>query len=148
MAFHGPLPKPADQRRNRNPKVVPTTDLAASGPKGPVPRPPKHLGPIAREWWRKAWRLPQACAWVGGGFESTVERRAELEEQWRDDPSTNICRELLQLDDRLGLSPRAMASLRWRVVPDVDEEPTVGPAKAGSSVRRLRAVDPGAVERA
>lgn len=33
----------------------------------------------------------------------------------------NICREMREIDDRLGLTPKAMAQLRWKVVEDEHE---------------------------
>lgn len=53
-----------------------------------------------------------------------------------------IEREMRELDDRLGLSPKAMAALRWTIAPD-----QVADAREArtASTRRLVAVDPGAV---
>lgn len=48
-----------------------------------------------------------------------------------------ILKEMRELDDRLGLTPRARAQLRWSIEDDTAEEPTATP----SNVRRLKAVD-------
>lgn len=51
---------------------------------------------------------------------------------------TTILREMREIDDRLGLSPKGLAALRWRIVKALVEEPEGKPA----TVRRLHAVDP------
>lgn len=50
-----------------------------------------------------------------------------------------ILKECRELDDRLGLTPKGMAALRWTIVDDKPEEKA---KPAASSDRRLRAVDP------
>lgn len=53
----------------------------------------------------------------------------------------NVMREMRELDNRLGLNPKAMGELRWIVATDeVAEQRAAKPAG-----RRLLAVDPGAV---
>lgn len=52
-----------------------------------------------------------------------------------------VMKHMLDLDDRLGLTPKGMAALRWTVVAD---EPKGEKASTGN-VRRLKAVDPRAV---
>lgn len=54
---------------------------------------------------------------------------------------TNVMREMRELDDRLGLSPKGFAALRWKIVAE-EEAPAATPARP--KVRRLRAVDPAA----
>lgn len=54
-----------------------------------------------------------------------------------------IVREMREIDDRLGLSPKAMAALRWSIVADQVSEAREQRSK--SSGRRLVAVDPSAV---
>ncbi len=49
-----------------------------------------------------------------------------------------------ELDDRLGLTPKGLAALRWKVVADPQEQPET-PAELPANVRRLPAVDPAAV---
>lgn len=131
-----PLPDP--KRRRRNAPTIPTTALPASGRKGTPPKPPhgSSLGEAGATWWRWSWRTPQACGWAKG-HESLVGRRAWLEDEvvrigdllGRDDLTmadirglTNnrlaVFREMRELDDRLGLSPKGMAQLRWEIVSD------------------------------
>jgi hypothetical protein len=52
-----------------------------------------------------------------------------------------IEKEMREMDNKLGLNPKAFADLRWTLeVPD-EEEPKAGKAGSGGSVTRLRAVD-------
>lgn len=148
----GPLPDP--NRRRRNAPTIPTTELPAGGRKGRKPKPPARLdlGDAALEWWRWAWSTPQAAAWDGGGFEEFLARRAALEDDLaaldtvaeRIDSDDDyllelvrrlgalaggrlaLLREMRELDDRLGLTPKGMAALRWRVV-EVTEETSAAP---------------------
>lgn len=67
---------------------------------------------------------------------SLVERLAALAAN-----RLTICREMRELDKVLGLTPKAMADLRWSVASSEPESKQQAPA----SVRRLHAVDPSTV---
>lgn len=136
------LPKPASERRRRN-AVPGTVYLPRAGRTGPVPDWP--LTGKAPAVWSELWHLPQAAAWERlGAHERTVARYAKLLGVAEKSTATAaILSEVRQLEDRLGLNPRAMLSLRWEMADDdAGAEP---PAAAPASVRRLRAVDPDAV---
>lgn len=124
----GPLPNP--NRRRRNAPTIPTTVLPAEGREGPAPKIPPfvRLGKTGRAWWRWAWATPQAAAWAAG-HEGVVARRAMLEDMAADEPSMTLLREMRELDDRLGLTPKAMAALRWTI-----GEPTLEGVPAGGQV--------------
>jgi hypothetical protein len=106
----GPLPSPNARRRNA--PTIPTTDLPAEGRKGRAPACPYKLGKAGAAWWRWAWKLPQACGWSPGDL-YVVARRARLED---DEQTSATLREARELDDRLGLTPKGMGALRWRIV--------------------------------
>ena len=157
MAGRGPLPKPADQRRRRNAPTIPTTSLPAAGRKGAAPKVPSGyvLGAAGRAWWKWAWALPHAAAWSDGEL-YVVARRAVLEDELsllsRSPGSFDLSdldaqdllayartllgaddkvkREIRELEDRLGLNPKAFAALRWSIVDDAatveKSTPTVG----------------------
>lgn len=141
----GPLPD--ENRVRRNAPTIPTTQLPASGRKGPAPTPPvgAGLGAAGKRWWKWAWSTPQAAAWASG-HEGVVARRASLEDDLAaladvqsldladvlDEEAARfrstvqrlaalatgrlaILREMRELDDRLGLTPKAMAALRWTI---------------------------------
>lgn len=133
----GPLSKPDDQKRRRNAPTIPTTNLPASGRAGRIPVPPKHLvlGNSGNAWWKWAWHTPQAAAW-GSGHEIMIARRAQLEDLWTDGVHTHsttmsIAREMREMDDRLGLTPKGMAAMRWRIVDDTVPDPAPAPPKEG-----------------
>jgi len=123
------LPDP--RHRHRNAPTIPTTDLPATTGAGEAPQYPEwmSLGDAGEAWWRWAWRTPQAHAWGHHmGMEPVIARRATLEDELAvmelaDGLSrSRVMREMRELDDRLGLTPKGLASLRWRIVTtDADE---------------------------
>lgn len=125
----GPLP--TANHRHRNAPTIPTTNLPAGGYTGPVPAlpPGTKLGRAGRAWWKWAWTTPQAAAWHVG-HSVTVARRASLEDDLAalgaplDEAVVRarlaVSKEMASLEDRLGLSPKSMAQLRWSIVADED----------------------------
>lgn len=139
----GPLPDPDAVRRNT--PTVPTTVLPLSGRKGETPDLPSwmSLSPAGEAWWAWAWATPQAVAWgTSVGMEVTVARRASLEDDLAvaDDPRVRlqVLKLIDALDDRLGLSPKAMAFLRWKIVDDTPAE-QVEPAEGAGNVTGINA---------
>lgn len=58
-----------------------------------------------------------------------------------------VLKEMRELDDRLGLTPKGLAALRWKIVDPAPKPSVPGVAKPAAkkraaTVRRLRAVDP------
>jgi len=121
----GPLPNAT--RRRRNAPTIPTTVLPVGGRKGRAPKLPPfaRLGDAGRAWWLWAWHTPQAAAWAPG-HEGVVARRASLEDALAESDGAPLAllREVRELDDRLGLTPKAMAQLRW-TIGEADEKPEV-----------------------
>lgn len=80
------------------------------------------------------------------GQESIVARRASLEDLLADadDGQLQLMREMREIDDRLGLTPKGMAALRWVIVDDTPvETPDQGDLPAGVTAmdRRARLID-------
>lgn len=120
-----PGPLPTKNPRRRNEPTFPTTRLPLSGYQGPIPKVPSKvkLSDSGRAWWRWAWRTPQAAAW-NAGHVWIVARRAQLEDAWASQldagaPTAAMANAMMVLDHRLGLTPKAMAELRWEIVADV-----------------------------
>jgi len=139
----GPAPKPADQRRRRNP-TLPMLQLPAGGRKGPSPKwPLPEQTDREKEIWRRVWRTPAAAAWERLGWQDIVARyvrtlaRAELLSA-----GTSTLAECRQFEDRLGLTPLAMLRLRWEVAADEVAERRAARSAPSS---RPRVVDPSAV---
>lgn len=125
----GPLPK--QTRRRRNAPTIPTTSLPASGRKGPVPDPPSwlHLRTAGRAWWDWAWKSPQAAAWSPEAHGPMVAHRAKLEDDLAAAVDVKdamaVTTKITAADDRLGLSPKSMAQLRWTIVDDSEADDEV-----------------------
>lgn len=142
--MRGPLPQ-SSRRRTNAPVIPTTRLPAAGREGDPPKLPPTTpLGRAGKAWWRWAWATPQAAAWPLG-HEGVVARRASLEDDLAaleqvegldfDDlgPRADqvratvsrvaalatgrlqIVKEMRELDDRLGLTPKAMAQLRWSI---------------------------------
>lgn len=111
----GPAPKDPAARRRRN-ATVGKTILPAGGRVGDPP-----AWPLARaeaEPWVSLWATPQAAAWETLGWTRVVARYAILIEAIESDegvPPAALLGEVRQIEDRLGLNPKAMRSLLWEV---------------------------------
>lgn len=118
-------PKPDDERRNPNPPAFGWVDLPVEGREGDPPSlPPRPEG--AREWlpetveaWKGLWAKPQAVMWDQSG--RTLEAWVVLYNDMcqfqvdRKPVPASLLSEMRQIEDRHGLSPKAMLQLRWRI---------------------------------
>lgn len=140
----GPLP--TGNARRRNAPTIPTTVLPAEGRKGRAPKIPKwwDLGESGRAFWSFAWHTPQAHAWDVVSVLDVVARRAHLVDFLGTIPEDEVSkrgtvlREMRELDDRLGLTPKSLAALRWKIL-DTSEavvEDSVAPAVTSLEERR------------
>jgi hypothetical protein len=84
------------------------------------------------ELWAQLWASPQATAWEELGWVRTVAKYARVEIRAERSRATGaVMSESRQLEDRLGLNPKAMRSLGWEISPvDAvpDGEGDAGPA--------------------
>ena len=141
-AMPGPPPDPNAVRRN---KRAPGAELPPAGRQGDPPPVPKgiDLWPAGVEIWRELWSLPQAVEWERMHAHRVVARYCSMSDS--DEPDLA---ELRQLEDRLGLNPKAMRALMWTI--GVPESAEVAAQTAKSSRERrlertrrgVRAVDP------
>ncbi|MEM9609940.1 MAG: hypothetical protein AAGA99_21145 [Actinomycetota bacterium] len=142
----GPAPKHPDQRRRRN-KPDELTRLPSEGRRGRAPAWPLAGRMLAgeKDRWRELWKLPQAVMWDRLGCRSTVARycRIVLEAE-QPGARRDAITEARQLETELGLTPKAMASLKWTVVADELAERRgqrpAGERKSGTR-GRVKAVD-------
>lgn len=106
---------PVRPRRGRGPVSLP-----AEGRKGLPPAWPLD-GPTEAEAlaWTALWATPQAVAWESFGWTRTVARYCRfmlLAEEPTAQPA--LLAQVTALEDRLGLTPKAMRLMLWEIVAD------------------------------
>lgn len=113
--------------------------LPAEGRSGPAPEWPL-TGPTAfeAEGWGQLWRTPQAVAWERLGWVRTVARycRVMVAAEQPDAPPA-LLGQATALEDRLGLTPKAMRMLLWEIASD---EVAEARQVTSSARRRIKAV--------
>jgi len=128
---------------NAKPRVGPLL-LPAGGRKGPTPKWPLPGEPTKAEaaHWRKLWTKPQAVVWEQQELFDIVARYCRIVVMASaPDAFAAVMAQASSLEDRLGLTPRAMRMLLWQIAPDEVAEKR---DEAAEPVRaRLRAVDTG-----
>lgn len=88
------------------------------------------------------WETPQSVAWESLGWTRTVARycRAMVAaEEPRAD--TRLLGQVTALEDRLGLTPKAMRLLLWQIASDEESEVETGDGKVLDIRDRIAAVD-------
>lgn len=140
-------PKHPSQRRRRNKDaaVDPILRLPAGGRVGPTPSwPLDGQSEDERVAWDEVWHSPQAAAWERTGVPCrVVARYVRLSIQAEQvGAKAALASEVRQMEDKLGLNPRAMMSLRWAV----DDDEVADARSVRSEPRaRLKVVAPDAV---
>ena len=92
--------------------------LPAGGRQGDVPAWPLELVNAAEmKIWHELWATPQAVAWERHGWIRVVARycRVAVVAEGLDKDALSEAR---QLEDRLGLTPKAMRMLMWQIATD------------------------------
>lgn len=113
---------PKHEPARRNPRVG-VVWLPARGREGPPPPWPLPGGQSQAEVeaWAQLWNTPQAVAWeqLGGNWTRTVARYCRLMVRAESlDAYAALHAQATALEDRLGLSPKSMRLLLWRIAPD------------------------------
>jgi hypothetical protein len=108
--------------------------LPADGRKGRTPRWPLagKATMAERGLWAELWHTPQAVAWEALGWTRVVARYVRVALA-AEDLCKDAMSEARQLEDRLGLTPKAMRLLLW----------TIGPAEEQDTAPAGRVVVPG-----
>ena len=146
MAGPGRYPKPDDERARRNAPTFTWTNLPARNdnpPPAPPTRPPDKRGdpqvwsPGSLEAWQRLWRSPQSTQWS--------EAMWPLVEQWlvlhealitSSGALSSLGASLANIGDRLGLSPKSLLQLRWRLPASADAPVLASVAPIKASQRR------------
>ena len=137
---------PSFQPRARNPRVGPL-NLPGEGRQGeapPWPLPGKAT-PAEREAWRQLWATPQAWAWELLGWTRSVGRYCRvMVAAEMPGASPPLLAQATALEDRLGLTPKAMRLLLWQIDGGAAaEQPAEGGNVASIEQRRKRLADAG-----
>lgn len=134
------MPPPPKLNPARTNARVGPLKLPVEGRQGDAPEWPLMGQTVAEgDAWDQLWATPQAVAWERLGWTRTVARycRVMIEAELPDaDPGSRS--EARQLEDRLGLTPKAMRLLLWEIVSD-----EVGDQRKQTSAgarRRIKAV--------
>lgn len=115
MAGTGPAPNPHARRRNARPAFRRLPAAGRQGELPPWPLPGRRT-PAEIALWAELWRSPQAVAWEELGWIRTVARYARITvAAERPKAIAALMGEARQLEDRLGLNPKAMRSLGWEI---------------------------------
>ena len=120
----GAYPKPDSERTTRHKTGFEWTNLPEcnNSPIPPMPCSEKvDWSQEAKALWDKLWYSPQSTQWPRD-LHPTVERYVALYERMYhgQDLSGATMNAMTQIEDRLGLNPKAMLQVRWRVVPSSD----------------------------
>jgi len=112
-----PAPPKIDPIR-RNARVGPRK-LPGGGRPGPAPRWPLdgRLSAAESKLWKQLWATPQAAAWEQLGWTRTVARYCRIALA-AEALAKDYLAEARQLEDRLGLTPKAMRLLLWEIATD------------------------------
>lgn len=129
---------PKENPVRRNARVGPLV-LPAEGRQGDAPDWPLESISVAEAGlWRELWATPQAVAWERHGWTRVVARYCRLA-ILAEDMNKDALSEARQLEDRLGLTPKAMRLLLWTVAPDeVAERRAESPSQGARG--RIKAV--------
>jgi hypothetical protein len=95
---------------------------------------------LEAEVWAQLWGTPQAVAWERLGWLRVVARYARLAIAAERFDKVAMS-EARQLEDRLGLTPKAMRMLLWEVVTDEVAEKRQEQKASSSRRRRVKAVE-------
>ncbi len=134
----GPAPDPNARRRNAR---VGTVKLPAEGRTTPAPQwPGDGDGPA---FWHTLWAMPQAVMWERQRLEHVVARYVVVV-LLANTGNLAAAAEARQMEDRLGLTPKAMRSLMWEIAADevAEARQAAKPAKR----RTLKVVNGDAVD--
>lgn len=108
-------PKPDAIRRNARtgPQLLPAGGRTALAPNWPLE--PATLAEA--DLWKALWATPQAVAWERHGWTRVVARYVRVA-LVAEALNKDALAEARQLEDRLGLTPKAMQMLMWQIAPD------------------------------
>lgn len=132
------VPKPPDQRRNRNQKQAGDwVLLPKEGYQGKIPS-VQGLGfsKETKKWWNTIWRSPMATQWCEEDIPALTEL-AILRERLLDG-KISIAGEIRLRSDQFGLTPEGRQKRRWMITEEDQERAGV---TKGTKRKHLQVVD-------
>ena len=134
-----PVPKPKNQRRNRNPKLAGDwVQLPKEGYQGRIPSVAGlRLNRDSQRWWRKIWRSPMATQWNEGDVPALKEL-AMLRERLMDG-KISVAAEVRLRSDLFGLTPAGRQARRWMISDEDLERAGISLKDEVSDLREERA---------
>jgi hypothetical protein len=133
-------PKPDSQRARKNPPTFEWQRLPASG--NPKPVPPMPFGtwdPLSIIWWERHWGHPCAMMWrEDDPCHERLLMFADILHRERVMHSSAVLNEIRQMEDRLGLNPKARLQLRWLIVDDEGQPTELAAVKDIDTARKPR----------
>lgn len=129
-----PKTNPQRGHRGRGPLQLPAEGRKGSPPPWPLA---EDADEEEEQAWADLWATPQAVAWDRLGWTRTVARYCRMMVAGESrKASATLLAQISVLEDRLGLTPKAMRLLLWEVVSD-----EVAEQRTATSVRkRIKAV--------
>lgn len=115
------MPNPPKLEPNRGPRGRGITLLSPGGRLGGPPRwpLPGAMSPDEADAWVQLWKTPQATMWETLGWTRTVARYCRVMVLAEAPEATAaLLAQTLALEDRLGLTPKAMRLLLWQIAVD------------------------------
>jgi hypothetical protein len=121
--MRGPLPSDESTKVRRNKPTIPSTNLPVSGYRGEYPDPPEGMPEDLVEDYRALWSSPMGEAWIEEDAALVIElvytRRAVRKElESGSFPPGTATGRISGIEDKLGLSPKSRAAMRWLIVDD------------------------------
>lgn len=119
----GPAPDPNALRRDRPSDAAGWTSLPAvftgEVPEWPLTAGTGELDAAEGVLWRELWRKPQAAMWSSLGLRHQVAAYVRAFVSSTDgDAGPSVMTAVLRMEDGLGISPKGLNTLRWRIVAD------------------------------
>lgn len=133
-----PNPNSARGMRGRvGPQKLPKGGRTGAAPRWPLSVPATDE---EKKAWRDLWRTPQAVIWEQQEWTRFVARYCRIMvEAEQPNAKYQVRAEARQMEDKLGLTPKAMRMLMWEVVED-EMAAQRQTSNADSARRRIKAV--------
>ena len=135
-----PPPKPNAVRRNSRvgPVLLPAEGRKGMAPEWPIPG---VISKEERQAWNELWETPQAVAWEKLGWTRTVARYCRIMVAAEaPEARASYLAQVAALEDRLGLTPKAMRTLMWTVASDEVADKRETDVRGRSARDRIKAV--------